>query len=138
MLYHIFVYLIFFLFNILDVEVGDKIIEGKTKIVYSIVNNSHQVVLKSKDCITAGDGSRADSLSGKAAISTSTTVAIFKLLNDAGKVYHTFLTQLFQVLEFQNSQYCLNFCEEFWHISFRYIFYINPYNGCWNQVLNQG
>ncbi|XP_041358340.1 multifunctional protein ADE2-like [Gigantopelta aegis] len=70
------------------VELGDKIVEGKTKIVYSIVNNSSHVVLKSKDCITAGDGLRADNLEGKAAIATCTTVAIFKLLSDAGIKTH--------------------------------------------------
>jgi len=66
------------------VKPGKIVIEGKTKIVYNIENQPSLVLLQSKDRITAGDGARAHDMKGKAAISTATTCAIFKLLNNAG------------------------------------------------------
>ncbi|XP_070552677.1 multifunctional protein ADE2-like [Ptychodera flava] len=69
-----------------DITPGKKLIEGKTKIVYELPNN--QVLLQSKDRITAGDGARAHDMKGKAAISTATTSKIFELLNNAGIKTH--------------------------------------------------
>ncbi|KAK6172945.1 hypothetical protein SNE40_016498 [Patella caerulea] len=66
------------------IKLGGKVIEGKTKIVYEIADQPDRVLLQSKDRITAGDGARSHELEGKAAISTSTTCAIFKLLTEAG------------------------------------------------------
>ena len=71
--------------NISGVKVGDKVIEGKTKVVYKIIDSPHHVLLHAKDRITAGDGERAHDMKGKAEISTATTCAIFELLNNAGK-----------------------------------------------------
>jgi len=65
-------------------KVGDKVIEGKTKIVYLLSDDPSKVLLHSKDRITAGDGERAHDLKGKAEISTTTAKAIFELLNKAG------------------------------------------------------
>ncbi|XP_034194384.2 PAICS bifunctional enzyme isoform X1 [Osmia lignaria lignaria] len=63
---------------------GKLIMEGKTKKVFEISNDPTLCLLKSKDCITAGDGVKAHDLKGKAAISTDTTAKVFKLLNAAG------------------------------------------------------
>lgn len=60
--------------------------EGKTKIVEDAGNG--EVFLRSKDDITAGDGTRHDLLEGKAAASTRTTSNIFRLLERAGIPTH--------------------------------------------------
>ncbi|HTE58620.1 MAG TPA: phosphoribosylaminoimidazolesuccinocarboxamide synthase [Verrucomicrobiae bacterium] len=52
--------------------------EGKTKV---ILDNGHgEVLIRSKDDITAGDGERHELLTGKAACSTRTTCNVFALL----------------------------------------------------------
>ncbi|KOX67690.1 Multifunctional protein ADE2 [Melipona quadrifasciata] len=63
---------------------GQLIIEGKTKKVYEVLNDSTLCLLESKDRITAGDGEKSHDLKGKAAISTATTAKVFQLLNEAG------------------------------------------------------
>lgn len=68
-----------------EYKLGSLVIEGKTKRVYNLDSHSGHVLLESKDKITAGDGVRAHDMKGKAAISTSTTSAIFSLLKDVGK-----------------------------------------------------
>lgn len=69
-------------------ELADKINEGKTKIIFALKNVPGLVLIQSKDRITAGDGARAHDMEGKAAISTSTTSDIFKMLNNAGVKTH--------------------------------------------------
>ncbi|XP_012288269.1 multifunctional protein ADE2 [Orussus abietinus] len=63
---------------------GKLIIEGKTKKVFEVLEDSSLCLLQSKDRITAGDGVKAHDLEGKAAISTATTAKVFELLNQAG------------------------------------------------------
>ncbi|XP_072748373.1 bifunctional phosphoribosylaminoimidazole carboxylase/phosphoribosylaminoimidazole succinocarboxamide synthetase [Anoplolepis gracilipes] len=67
-----------------DYKLGKLINEGKTKKIYELLNDATLCLLKSKDRITAGDGVRSHDLEGKAEISTSTTVKVFRLLNQAG------------------------------------------------------
>jgi phosphoribosylaminoimidazole-succinocarboxamide synthase len=60
--------------------------EGKTKIVEDAGNG--EVLVRSKDDITAGDGAKHDVLEGKAAASTRTTANIFRLLERHGIPTH--------------------------------------------------
>jgi phosphoribosylaminoimidazole-succinocarboxamide synthase len=68
--------------------IGDTMIlaEGKTKIVEDAGNG--EVLVRSKDNITAGDGAKHDRLAGKAAASTRTTCNIFELLERNGVRTH--------------------------------------------------
>ena len=61
------------------------LVEGKTKRVYtSTEHGDDQVVIKSKDDITAGDGDRRDTINGKGAFSNKTTSNVFRLLKECG------------------------------------------------------
>lgn len=65
---------------------GRVVTEGKTKIVEEAGNG--EVLVRSKDDITAGDGARHDVLEGKAAASTRTTGNVFRLLERNGVPTH--------------------------------------------------
>ncbi len=60
--------------------------EGKTKTVEAAGNG--EVLVRSKDDITAGDGTKHDVLEGKAAASTRTTCNVFRLLERNGVPTH--------------------------------------------------
>jgi hypothetical protein len=60
--------------------------EGKTKIIWKV--DAGEVLIESKDDITAGDGVRRDVIEGKAALATTTTTNCFKLLQQAGIPTH--------------------------------------------------
>lgn len=62
------------------------LVEGKTKIVEDAGNG--EVLIRSKDDITAGDGAMRDVIQGKAAASTRTTCNIFELLERNGIPTH--------------------------------------------------
>lgn len=59
-------------------SLGDVIAEGKTKMI--IEDADGEVLILSKDDITAGDGAKRDVLEDKAACSTRTTCNVFELL----------------------------------------------------------
>ena len=63
-----------------------RLAEGKTKIVWDAGNG--EVLIESKDDITAGDGARHDVIEGKAEIAGLTTSNVFAYLNAAGVATH--------------------------------------------------
>ncbi|KAI8042567.1 hypothetical protein M5D96_003880 [Drosophila gunungcola] len=65
-------------------QLGNLLIEGKTKQVYDLPDEPGLCLLLSKDRITAFDGLKAHELQGKAAISNTTNGHVFRLLNNAG------------------------------------------------------
>ncbi|OGL29997.1 hypothetical protein A3D14_02340 [Candidatus Saccharibacteria bacterium RIFCSPHIGHO2_02_FULL_47_12] len=68
-----------------------RLAEGKTKIIWDLPGTD-EVIIESKDDITAGDGERRDVIEGKAALATQTTGNCFRLLERAGIPTH-FVTQ---------------------------------------------
>ncbi|XP_027001932.2 multifunctional protein ADE2 isoform X4 [Tachysurus fulvidraco] len=67
-----------------DLKLGKKLSEGKTKQIFELLDIPGQVLVQSKDQITAGNAVRKDQMEGKAAISNKTTSCVFKLLHEAG------------------------------------------------------
>jgi phosphoribosylaminoimidazole-succinocarboxamide synthase len=65
---------------------GQVLIEGKTKVIEDA--GGGEVLIRSKDDITAGDGAKHDVLDGKAAASTRTTCNVFQLLERNGVPTH--------------------------------------------------
>src|SRR3989344_3320442 len=59
------------------------LIEGKTKKILA-ANTPGQVIIESKDDLTAGDGAKHDIINGKAALSNRTTSNVFRLLKACG------------------------------------------------------
>lgn len=73
-----------------DFQKGEVVIEGKTKVVYELIEDEtgskeKYVVVENKDKITAFDGTRSHDMKGKAAISNATNAKVFDFLNAAGK-----------------------------------------------------
>ncbi|XP_076259437.1 PAICS bifunctional enzyme [Rhynchophorus ferrugineus] len=67
-----------------EYQLGNLIIEGKTKQVYDLPSLPGHCILLSKDRITAGDGVKAHDLKGKAVISNKTTCKVFEILSSVG------------------------------------------------------
>ncbi|MCX6724043.1 MAG: AIR carboxylase family protein [Candidatus Staskawiczbacteria bacterium] len=63
---------------------GSQLGEGKTKIIWQVLESPNMVAVESKDDITAGDGEKHDVIKGKAALSTTTTCNVFSLLKQCG------------------------------------------------------
>lgn len=63
---------------------GDKVAEGKTKIIREVPDNPSLAVVESKDDITAGDGAKHDVMAGKAELANATTRNVFRLLQACG------------------------------------------------------
>lgn len=69
-------------------ELGAKLAEGKTKIVYAHPTDPALAILVHKDGITAGDGARRNQIDGKGALSGRTAANVFTLLNRSGIETH--------------------------------------------------
>lgn len=69
-------------------EYGERLAEGKTKIVYAHPSDSGLAIMVHKDAISAGDGARRNLLDGKGALSGHTAANVFALLNRAGIATH--------------------------------------------------
>jgi len=66
------------------VTFGNKLAEGKTKVIYAHPTKDDVVYMVHKDGITAGDGARRNEIPGKGALSCRTTSNVFYLLEDGG------------------------------------------------------
>ena len=67
---------------------NDKIVEGKTKILYAVDGSPAEAFVQFKDDITAGDGARHDVISGLGISSNTTNANCFRLLNKRGIPTH--------------------------------------------------
>lgn len=72
----------------LDFSNMNKVIEGKTKIVYENPDDPKTVYMAFKDDITAGDGVKHDVIEGKAFVDWKTNRDIFEYLNRKGVRTH--------------------------------------------------
>lgn len=84
-------------------KLGKLVIEGKTKQVYDI-GLPDEVLIISKDRITAGDGVRAHDLQGKATISNQTNAKVFELLNSVGE-YMCIVSWVTEIIFIYSVQY---------------------------------
>lgn len=66
----------------------NKIIEGKTKVIYENPDDPKSVFMLFKDDITAGDGLKHDVIEGKALVDWQTNKDIFEYLNRKGVRTH--------------------------------------------------
>ena len=66
------------------IEFGDKLAEGKTKVIYAFPGKDHLVYMLHKDGITAGDGARRNELPGKGILACRTNSNVFYLLELEG------------------------------------------------------
>ena len=71
-----------------QIELGPKLAEGKTKIVYAHPRDPALAIILHKDSISAGDGARRNVIPGKGALSGRTSANAFALLNRAGIATH--------------------------------------------------
>lgn len=70
------------------VSFGDKLAEGKTKIIYAHPERDDLVYILHKDGLTAGDGARRSELPGKGELACLTTSNVFYLLEQEGVATH--------------------------------------------------
>lgn len=91
----------------LDLKLGKKVNEGKTKEVYELPDIPGCVLMQSKDQITAGNAARKDRMEGKAAISNTTTSCVFQLLQEAGKYFKSRIHACILQMLLQNSMICI-------------------------------
>lgn len=72
----------------ISIQLGEKLAEGKTKIIYAHPDDPALVYMVHKDSISAGDGARRNMIEGKGALSCRTTSNVFRLLVEAGLPTH--------------------------------------------------
>lgn len=72
----------------IDLNSMEKIVEGKTKIIYANPKDTKTVYMCFKDDITAGDGVKHDIIEGKSLIDWQTNRDIFEFLNRLGIQTH--------------------------------------------------
>ncbi len=68
----------------IDFSKLNKVIEGKTKVIYENPDDPSTVIMLFKDDITAGDGVKHDIIEGKAYVDWKTNRDIFEFLNRKG------------------------------------------------------
>ncbi|HHS12919.1 MAG TPA: hypothetical protein ENN03_04020 [bacterium] len=73
---------------VLNFKAMDKIIEGKTKVIYANPDDPKTVYMLFKNDITAGDGAKHDVIEGKALVDWKTNRDIFEYLNSKGVRTH--------------------------------------------------
>lgn len=81
------------------------IIEGKTKKIIA-ADRAGQVIIESKDDLTAGDGAKHDIIKGKGALSNRTTSNVFRFLKTCG------LPVAF-IKELDETRFCAEWCSMF-------------------------
>lgn len=69
-------------------EYGERLAEGKTKIIYAHPTDPRLAVMVQKDAISAGDGARRNTIEGKGSLSGRTAANVFTLLGHAGIATH--------------------------------------------------
>ena len=69
-------------------DLGTKLAEGKTKVIYAHPDDPSLVVIFHKDGITAGDGARRSEIVGKGAIAGRTAAHVFTYLEREGIATH--------------------------------------------------
>jgi len=84
--------------NILNMDEMELVGEGKTKKIFALKKDNEkgfeEVLVWSKDRITAGDNLKSDAMEGKAAISTQTTASIFEFLKDVAEIPTHFIRRV--------------------------------------------
>jgi len=69
----------------MNLEKGEVIAQGKTKVLYEVVGNQNMVIIQNKDEITKNDDkSLTKTMASKAEYATATTSMVFELLKAAG------------------------------------------------------
>jgi amidophosphoribosyltransferase len=71
-----------------ETHLGRVLAEGKTKVIHADPGDPARAMMAHKDAITAGDGVRRDTLSGKGKLSGRTTANVYQLLESAGIPTH--------------------------------------------------
>ena len=69
-------------------DYGERLAEGKTKIIYAHPTESASAIMVQKDAISAGDGARRNTIPGKGALSGRTAANVFRLLQRRGIPTH--------------------------------------------------
>lgn len=79
----------------MECTVGEKVSEGKTKIIYAIVEDEKLVVMVAKNYITAhNDPAFTKSFPNKGMYSTITTIGMFKFLNQDESTPTAFVSEI--------------------------------------------